>query len=614
VIREILDFNKDQTALKLSRMNWETICYDTETTSLKQDELEITGLSLCDGKYNYYIPIRPENRKTRMNIFKQLFSRTKRLIGHNLVFDLRVLNKYDIKFSPKTKLFDTMIVAHLINENDKKGLKHLTRTILNREVKDYDEKLSHYSKEFYNYGLDDSYNTWLLYEHYLPLLKEEKLDKLFFKIEMPFQWVLLEMALEGVLIDKKLLKEQQEKLKTEIQNLEIELLEHLGERYTKQLDFNNGITIISNINFNSSKQLIDIFNKLGLEITEKTPSGAPSIGVKTINKHLKNPFVEKLYKYKIANKLYNGFVSDEGQIISNLQKDGRVRPNFIDVGTKTGRLACVKPNLQQLPKPKDYAPVNVREVFVAPKGYKMFSCDYSGQEVAVMAQQSKDPTLVKALNNGYDMHLAVANTFYNLEIPEEYLSKKHPKYKEYKKKYSKLRSQAKTITFGLAYGKGAYGFAKDFNVSEEEAQTMVDNYFKGMGKLKEAINKAHQEVEETGTVTHMAGRKRHFNLTKDSEFYEVERAKRQSFNFLIQGFSADMIRAAAINVQRRNKNKEWDLKPIMTIHDEFNYIVKEEYAKEAAIMVKQAFEDVAKTWVVPVTADVEIGENYGNAK
>jgi DNA polymerase I-like protein with 3'-5' exonuclease and polymerase domains len=728
---------------------------------------------------------------------------------------------------------------------------------------------------------------------------------------MPFQWVLLEMALEGVTIDLSLLHKQQDILQDEILNLKKDLYDTLNERYTLQMPLDPKVkpTLIGKINFNSSQQLIEIFNKLGLEIKEKTEKGNPSVGVKTMEKHKNNPFVETLTKYKIASKLYNGFVGEDGQIISNLESDGKVRPNVNDVGTKTGRLSMSQPNClhedtevltkyngwvsaktislndeiasyneetdeiefeyplrltkgytlygwhihnqhidmictdnhrhllfnrktnkqiipsptgsnfttdskfknagiynsvkedewiqkivcaiqadgyiikdnvdfkftkkrkyerlkellngfnysdysnsnayriyikldkkiwgiiekymdrktktftplivtkfgkaffeelrywdglytrdfgerycsmnktnvslvqavctlqgyrslvssdgmrvsvtnkdyslttnvnieetngfnywcatmpndtllvrrngkvwitkncQQLPKPKSYAPVNVRSVFTAPKGYKMFSCDYSGQEVAVMAQQSKDPTLVKALNNGYDMHLAVANTFYELKIPEDCLSTKHPEYHIYKEKYSKERSLAKTITFGLAYGKGAYGFAKDFNIEEEEAQVLVDNYFKGMSVLKEAINKAHKELEDTGVITHMAGRKRHFNLTEDSEFWEIESAKRKAFNFQIQGFSADMIRAASVNVHRRkDKFKEWDLKAIMTVHDEFVYIVKEAFVMEATTLVKGAFEDVCKNFVVPVNADIEIGENYGNSK
>lgn len=599
----------------LGALSTEAVALDTETTDLRYDRLKLTGVSLCDGVYNLYIPIGLEgDDAAKLSLLRDYLSSVERVVAHNWVFDAKVLYKYGIDLTGK-KRFDTMVAHHLIDENDRHGLKHLVRTILDKDVEEYDDKLSHYDQKFYNYALDDSLNTWLLYEYFLPLLHKEGVAKLFFNIEMPFQDVLLEMEIEGVLIDQPLLKKQQKVLEQEIVRLESQLYDLLDEPYQIQLSLTGETsTVTGKINFNSSQQLGDIlFKRLGLEVLEHTDGGQPKTGVSTINKYRSHPFVAALEKYKIAKKLYDAFVSPDGQIQTNLQADGRVRPNFKDVGTKTGRLACSQPNLQQLPKPKEYAPVNVRELFIAPKGYKMFSVDYSGQEVAVAAQQSKDPTLVKSLNNGYDMHLAIANQFYNLGIPEVALSKKHPDYDSYKEKHSKARTQAKTITFGLMYGKGAYGFSKDFGITEDEAQKIVDDYFAGMPKLKEAIDKAHKTLESSGYVVNLAGRKRHFY--KNEQGYYPGFAYRQSFNFLIQGFSADMIRAAMVTVKKNKvKYPEWGLVTIMTVHDEAVYIVKEEYVELATRFVKKCFENVCKKFIVPVKADVEVGMNYGDSK
>lgn len=610
----------------LERVNWGEVAFDTETTDLKQDRLEITGLSICDGNLNIYIPIKDEFREPYMNIIKYYFNcKLKKTIAHNIVFDMRVMSKYGVIWKNQ-KLFCSLVAHHLLDETSPHGLKYLTRNILGREVNDYDDKLSHYSKEFYQYALDDSYNTWLLYQHFLPQLLGTKLERLFFNIEMPFQFVLLEMALEGVTIDVKELHSMTEKVLEAEQEFTTQLLDFTNTKYNIQLPIfpNDPIKILSPVNFNSPKQLNDyLFNKVGLKpCGQKTKTGSDKTGKELIEfyKTGKNedgttayshPFIPIYSKFKIASKIYSMYK----KMPDFIESDGKIRPSFKDTGTRTGRLSCSEPNLQQLPKVKADFPVKVRKVFVAPPGYKMFSCDYSGQEVAVMAQQSKDPTLVKSLNNGYDMHLAVANSFYKLGIPEEALSKDNSEYDKYLEMYKKERSQAKTITFGLAYGKGAYGFAQDFGVSEEEAQEMVDNYFKGMDKLKESINEAHEEVEKYGVVTHMYGRTRHFNLDENSEWWVVEKAKRQSFNFKIQGFSADMIRAASVNVHRRKDNmSHWDLKAVMSIHDEFVYIVREEYVDEAADFVKKSFEDICKNFCIPVNADVSIGDNYDEAK
>lgn len=601
----------------LDEFNWAEFSLDTETSSLKQSELELTGVSLHDGTNNFYIPVHEAsdewfNAKWIVDKLNTFITKESKISYWNFVFDARVLHKYGFD-ATKNKYFDGMIAYHLINENDeKKSLKHCTRTILGREVAEFDKNLSHYCEEFFNYALDDSLNTWELYKILLPEIIKQDLSYLFFKIEMPFQKVLLEMTIEGVEINQPLLKEYDAKIKEEIMRLEIELHEEIDAKYSLKMDiYGKPLEVVSRINFGSSKQLGEIlFDRLGLEVVEYTPKGSRKTGKTTIEKYINNPFVKILEKYKIAKQLYSLFIK---KMPEHIESDGKVRPSFKDVGTKTGRLSCSKPNLQQLPKPKEYSPVQIRTLFQAPTGYKMFSCDYSSQEICVAAQISKDKTLVEALNKGWDSHLAVANKSYNLGLSEESLFDGSPEHDVAKKVYKKQRGTAKTINFGLMYGKGAYGFAKDFEIEEEEAQKIVDDYFRDMPQLKQAIDDTHKEVE-SGSIRSMAGRIRHFNFDDDTPFYIIEKAKRQSFNFKVQGFSADMIRAASINVYARNMNKAWGLKAVMTVHDEFVYIVREEYVDEATALVKKAFEDVGKNFIVPIKADIEVGDNYGNAK
>lgn len=599
---------EDNNYESFDRFNWKEFSIDTETTSLRQDELELTGISLYDGELNIYIPI----GESHNDIPKLPLLKDSKIIMHNSSFDLRVLHKHGINLF-KYKLFDTMIAAHLLDENRSKSLKVLTKEIFNVEVDHYDENISHYSKEFYDYALADSRNTYNLFNYFLPsIISNKKLAKLFFQIEMPFQKILAMMNINGVDVDVNKYKEVNDKLEQEVLRLNSELLVELGEDYSLQVDlWGKPVGVTSSINFNSSQQLIKIFNDLGLEITEKTDSGNLSVGKNTINKYKKHPFVKLLYQYKIANKLMNGFVAPLPDFI---QKDNKVRPSFNDCGARTGRLSCSQPNLQQLPNNRDdYNPIDFRSLFIAPPGYKMLTVDYSGQEVAVAAQVSRDPTLVESLCNGYDMHLAIANQFYNLGIPKECLNKSHPDYERYKSEHEDTRKKAKVITFGLMYGKGAYGFSKDFGISEDEAQEIVDKYFAGMPKLKEAIDTTAEELKRDGYVVNLAGRKRHFESNEQG--YYPNSAFRQAFNFKIQGFSADMIRAAMVNTWYRSmKHKAWDLKPIMTVHDEAVYIVKKEYLNEAVVMVKQSFEDVCKGFVVPVVAEVSTGDSYSEAK
>lgn len=961
--RKVL-FSLDEVKSALMNFNVSEFSMDTETlpttnhpkSALRYSEQKISGISICDGKSTYYIPLIddeqrdvngqeiPRRTKTLQYLSENLFAtssegRGKKIICQNIPFDAAVLHKYNICFD-KAKWFDTKVASHLLDENSPNGLKYMVENILGKEVAHFNPNLSHYCEEFYEYALDDAQNTWDLYQHFLPLLLEdEQLANLFFRIEMPFQRVLVEMRVNGVDVDMNNLQIQRELLEKDKFELEKQLHDALNIKYeiVRNL-YGQNLEVSSELNLNSSQQLAKIlFQDLGLEVVETTPTGQPKTGKITLDKYKEHPFVKLLRQYKGCEKLLNAFVVP---LPEHIEVDGKVRPSFHDTGTKTGRLSCSEPNLQQLADPKkaEYKKVNFRENFIAPEGYKMFSADYSGQEICVMAQESKDPTLVKSLRNGYDMHLAIANQFYDLGIPEECLNTTHEDYETYKEKYKVERSKAKTITFGLAYGKAqpldckiltpngwkymyemhigskiftadgsitevvgvfpqktaqdiyevemfngdktrctgdhlwkvktrydiqkghsrimkttqmlsalkkgtqnnifieynkelqfpekelpldpylmgiylgdgdscnrltiaktpilvkvldslpegytlspqrefhytvmpkvgkiknnkgqyisgnlmksemrrvglegrtcvdkfipkdylhsgieqrkallqglidsdgaknnngfeyttvskslardvsflakslgarvritsripktnfasarlsyrvfisfppfqmrnsirsikkigkdisqcikvkhpsqlyitddfivthntSYGFSKDFGVSEDEAQEIVDNYFRGMPELKKAIEDTHTEVKKRGFVRNLAGRYRRFSANEQG--YYPNSALRQAFNFKIQGFSADMIRASAVNIwSRKRQHPEWDLKFIMTVHDELVFIVRTEFVPIATKFVQNVMEQTAKL-VVPMKCDVEIGNNYGDAK
>ena len=660
---DIVVFSEQGLVEALVELDHSEVSFDTETSGLIQETLEITGISFSDGTTKIYAPIDSSLNVKKVKCMTydemvpivRLFLKAVGLqVAWNWVFDARVLHKYGINLI-NSKRADARIASHLLNElNSPHRLKDMAEGLLGLTVTRFKEvEGDHYCDEFYKYGMDDALFTMLLWREFKQQLEDEKLSNLFWKIEMPFQSVLLEMSLEGVLIDKELMIKTTKELHKEYNELIFHMCRVADVKYEVMADeygsiepymeytkeFKTKPTEIRRKSYKfSTKNLADIFNKLKIPIKAVTPTGAPSIGKETMTALMKTgdngeltsdyEFVLYLHKMKVIKQLLGLFFTP---LPSHMSSDGKVYPSFNDAGTMTGRLSSNGPNVQQLAKPiceycggnefKDGrcevcdTPMryNLRSCFIAPEGYKMFSADYSGQEVAVMAQVSRDPTLVKALRNGYDMHLAIANQFYKLGIPEEALSKTHKDYKSYKSKFKNQRTHAKTITFGLSYGKSAYGFAKDFGIDEDEAQKIVDDYFNGMPLLKEAIDQTHKELIANGSVVCLSGRRRHFIRGPDG-FYPGG-AYRQSFNFKIQGFSADMIRGAAVNVFAKKRGfPHWDLKQIMTVHDENVYIVKSEFVDEATAVVKQCFEDVCRKFVVPVECDIEVGDSYGSAK
>ncbi len=594
------------------------VAFDTETTGLDYMTLSIEGFSVCDGIATIYVDLIDKQLEQYLSLLQKMLTKTNTLIMHNAVFDLKVLKKYKIDYS-MCRIYCTMVADHLIDENRSHALKFLCKELLGKEVVKYDEaeRAGHQSKIFYEYALNDAEWTYELCIYQQSFLREQGLGRVFRDVEMPFQHVIVEMETTGMKIDIEKVKEIRDQLGDHKEMFLSEMMETLGLKPEFQSDLWGNIKMISPKNFNSSAVLSKIlFKDLGLPIIEQTKTGNPAVGKITMDALKdKHPFVGALYKYKIVQKLLSSYFEENAQIMSNIDSDGRVRPHFIDTGTKTGRLACIQPNLQQLPKQNADLPIPSRAAFCVEGGNTMITADYSGQEIRVMAEISKDPTLVASLNKGYDMHLAIANQFYNLGIPEEALMETHNDYERYKKQFKGERTKAKTITFGLAYGKGAYGFAKDFGISEEEAQGIVDDYFKGMPGLRDAIERSHKEVEEYGYVTYLSGRRRRFDKIAMNgwEGYS-KKSLRQAFNASIQGFSADMMRMACNKIYlEKKKYPEWGLKLIGTVHDEMILEVKSQYTEEASKLIKFCME-TAVSFCVPTPADVSIGNNYDEAK
>lgn len=590
------------------------ISFDTETTDLRYDKLELLGISIYDSKRVCYINLsnNPE-REAITSVCISFFAKLSGLIGHNLSFDLMVLSKYSIPWE-HCKLFDTMTAFHLIDEEGEKGLKKLANRYLDvsEPVLYEDAAKKGFDSEFFcNYAMNDALYTGQLYILFKRQLIELELDNLM-KLEMEFLPCVVEMQINGFGVDLKRVEEIKVLLEKKVFDLQVEMCELLGERYTLTQDLIGGMQIETKTNFNSGKQLaVILYDRLKLPIPSTTPGGAPETGRKALEALKgKHPFVDKLALYKKCQKLISAFVEPLPDLVDS---DGRVRARFNVCGTVTGRLSCDSPNLQQLPKENKELGINVRDVFTASPGYTMITCDYSGQELRVAANLTNDQTLVDSFNNGKDIHLATANVVFSLGIPDEALVESHPDFETYKKKFKDERGKAKTIGFGTLYGKGPKGFAEDFGVSEKEGQDLIDRYLAGMPSVKKAIEQTSMEVKTQGFVRTGFGRIRHFaKVARDGNEFYTREMFRQAFNFKIQSFSADMMRQGIVAVVR-DRPEAWDLRMLATVHDEAVTEVKTEYLQEAMKYMKDKMQSATKLCVEAV-AEVGHGDNYGSAK
>lgn len=582
--------------------------------NLRWSEQVVLGTSLADGKVACYIDFfkYPEGKQR----VKELLSQTQLFFGHNIVFDAKAYRRIDIDIFDRS-WYDSMVAAHLLDENGEKGLKSLAKTSLGEsETMDFLQarKFGYSHQRFYEYAANDAIWTWRLCQVMMNRIKEEGLAPLMNTIEMPFLKCVAEIEMNGMLVDR----EKAERLRLELSEtatqLEIKLLDILGAKYWLQTTFPDMKMVVkSDINLGSPNQIRQIlFQDLGLQATEKTETGALSTGVKVLEKlNGQHPFVDTLLEYRVIQKLRSAFFEPLPEFID---KDGRVRSHYNDVGTKTGRLSCSQPNMQQLPRPREGFP-NTRSCFIATPGYRLVGCDYSGQETRVLAHVSQDPHLISVVSAGKDLHFYWANKFYKLGLPEDALYENTPGWKKAKKELGEYRSKSKAITFGLSYGKGAVGFAKDFKMSEEEAQKIIDTYFGDFPGVRNAIEACQREIKMTGKSKTIFGRSRHFLcLERQGMKFYPNSAFREGFNHKIQSPSADMIRLAAIATRKLSlENPKWDLRMVATIHDENVYEVREEFAEEAAVEIKKAFEN-AVSLSVPMVASVSIGSDFGALK
>lgn len=584
-----------------SDFNLEKFSFDTETTSLRYDLLELVGISFSDGDKCCYIPVGHRNKFTHMllpgqvsiewlidYLAENIFNTKRKIIAHNITYDYKVLFKYGIDLYNHL-WFDTVVAHHLIDEFKSHSLKDIVIEMFGDDYGIDTENIQYIPiEEAGEYACKDAFYTYILQEEFVKKMIEENTFELFTRIEMPFLRAIAMMEIEGVDIDWSLVDTTTQQLREAIIKFKEEMYRLIDEPYQLQTDiYGNIVNIEGKINFNSSPQLIDIIqNKLGLQITRTTKSGGLSAGKDTIEELKgKHEFIDILQKYRIAQKLLTAFFEP---LPSFKESDGKIRTSFKDTGTKTGRLSSSKPNLQQLPRMNDNFPVNTRACFVVPEGYKMIVCDYSGQELRVLAHIGNVEKMIEAFKSGRDFHTETAESF------------------------GVDRVTAKAINFGIAYRKSAYGFSKDWETSEEEAQAILDKYFAQYPEVKNLMIQNDSQIKNRGYTSTMTGRRRRF--TPNEQGYLPNSAFREGFNFLVQGFSADMIRIAAIkclNIIRRNP--EWDLKMIFTVHDEIGFKVKEEYAEVAKEAIEKAFVTAVRL-KVPVEVEIKIADNYGDCK
>lgn len=588
---QFVDTPKAQRILVENLLKQKAVCFDTETTSLNELEAKLIGMSFCYKKgLAYYVPMsnNQEEAQKTVELFRSFFEDQNVLkIAHNLKYDYKVLKNYNIEV--EGKLFDTMVAHYLLNPDGRHGMDYLSEMYLDykpvsiesligkkgknqRTLRDVDVQTQT------DYAAEDADVTFQLYELFAPQLAKENLEDLFYNVEMPLMKVLAKIELTGVRLDNNWLAQESKDLENDLKILESKIFELSGEEF----------------NMNSPKQLGEIlFEKMQLDPkAKKTKTGQYATSEDVLQKlSSKHEIIPQILEYRTLQKLKSTYVDAlPGQID---KKDDRVHTNFSQTTAATGRLASVNPNLQNIPI-RTLRGQQIRGAFVSDEGKKIISADYSQIELRLIAEISGEQNMIKAFQNGEDIHASTAAKLFN--IPLEDVTKIQ-------------RSQAKTVNFGIIYGQGAFALAEQTGLSRTEAKKMIDSYYETYPRLKEYMAEQVKKAQDFGYVETILGRKRHLKDINSSNFVVKAHAERNAVNAPIQGSAADIIKLAMIKIDSELETQNLQTKMLLQVHDELLFESPLEELETAKALIKKEMESAFPT-NVPLVVEVGVGDNW----
>lgn len=524
-----------------------------------EDELLIK----LNGKISQFQPFN-EYKAKFIEIFED--ERIKKL-SFNSKDNIVYLSNRGIDFSGLS--FDPQLASYLLNP-DQTPLK-----LKNMIMREFDvpkgeiEKSDNKDAQLLNYLFD-------LKDVYIKKLKEKELWDLYNDIELPLIKVLAQLEINGIYTDCDFLKDLSKEISEKLKRIEKESYEIAGEKF----------------NLNSPKQLGEIlFDKLNLPIIKKTKTGySTSIDVleKLENKHDIIPFIMEFRKY---SKLKSTYVDPLLDLVD--EQTGRIHTNFNQMVTATGRLSSTEPNLQNIPIRTEEGR-KIRQAFVPEKEDWVFlSADYSQIELRVLAHISDDQQLIKAFNQGQDIHTQTASEVF--EVKKEEVN-------------SDLRRHAKVINFGIAYGMSSYGLAQDLDISNQKAQAYIDKYFKRFPGVKRYMDDIVNKAQKDGYVRTIFNRLRYIKGINSSNYHRRSFAERAAINTPIQGSAADIMKIAMLDVYKALHSSNLQVKMLLQIHDEIVFEAAASELAEIAKLVKNKMEEAVQL-KVPLIVDLKKGKN-----
>ena len=594
-------FKEKQLDELIKKLNEKSvIAVDTETSSLNPQEADLVGISLCyEANEAFYIPV-GHTEKTELKkdiVLKKLKPLLEdpsiKKVGQNIKYDFIIFKNHGIELS---SVEDTMLLSYTLDAgNNRHNMDTLSelhlghKTISYKDLVGTGKKQLNFSevdlKSATEYAAEDADITLRLYEVLSERVSKEKLEKIYEEFEKPMIKILSKLESSGVKVDDAYLKKLSKKFEERLITIEKEIYKISGKKF----------------NIGSPKQLGEIiYNDLKIAKLKKTKKGSLATSAKILEDLALtgHKFPNLVLEWRQVSKLKSTYTDALQDHIS--KKTKRVHTSFLLAATNTGRLASSDPNLQNIPiKTSDGK--EIRKAFIADKNNLLISADYNQIEMRILADMADVKELKKAFKNNQDIHSLTASQVFDVPI---------------NKVTEDFRRKAKAINFGIIYGITQYGLAKQISVSNEEALSFINAYFKKFPEIKDYMNTTIKTCRRQGFVTNIFGRRIHLRGINDKNFSVRSFQERAAINAPIQGSAADIIRLAMIKIDEilDEKNKA---KMLLQIHDELIFECLKKDEGEVKKIVKEAMTSIASSdhhmFSIPLEVSINSGNNWGEA-
>jgi len=564
-----IDNFKVITDINEVKINEETAIW-LDTTIGNYHDAELLGISLYNNNLAYYIPF--DILKNNYNVLNTEFN----LFTYDYKKLIVIFNRYGIKV-PKIG-FDTMISAYLLNYETKDDIAYLANN-MNFNIHIYDKKEVVSDEEASKRAILKAKFIYTSKKELYNKMKEEDTIYLFENIEMPLAKVLAKMEIEGIRVDKNILKEMGEEIKIKLELITKDIYNYAGCEF----------------NINSPKQLGEIlFEKLNLPYGKKNKSGGYTTDADVLKKLVDYPIVNCILEYRALTKLYSTYIDG---MINCIREDGKIHTIYTQTLTRTGRLSSIEPNLQNIPMRSEYGRL-IRKAFIPESNSVILSSDYSQIELRVFAHLSGVNDLINAFNEGIDIHTKTAMDIF--KVPQEGVTKN-------------MRRQAKAVNFGILYGISSYGLAEDLGIPVKEAKEFINKYFDTYPGVRDYMDKEIETAKKNGYVKTIMNRKRVIDELKSTNYMIRNMGERMALNTPVQGSASDILKKAMIEIDEIFEKENIKSKMLLQVHDELIFNVYDDEIDKVKEIVYNTMTNVFDL-KVPLDVDIELGNNWYEAK